>query len=53
MNIIELNSQGWQTMSLATGADVNPAKHARMACKTEEFEVVHYILPYSLNSLKE
>lgn len=42
-------------MALATGADVNPAKHAmqRMACKTEESEVFHYVLPSSLNSLKE
>ncbi|XP_056101647.1 uncharacterized protein LOC130080314 isoform X2 [Rhinichthys klamathensis goyatoka] len=31
-------AKGWHTMALATGADVNPAKHARMACKTEEFE---------------
>ncbi|XP_077094557.1 uncharacterized protein LOC143746551 isoform X3 [Siphateles boraxobius] len=31
-------AKGWQTIALATGAEVNPAKHARMACKTEESE---------------
>lgn len=38
-------------MTLVTGADVNPVKHAHMAYKTAESEV--FVLPPSLNSLKE
>lgn len=39
-------------MTLVTGADVNPVKHAHMAYKAAESEVFHYVLP-PLNSLKE